>query len=239
MMTRATTTTCPREARLVIDQHSTKPLSKLLTWTHTAKRKREEDAQQKEKINKGISKYFNANPVVAAPKVKQATTAEDAAFMADLLGEVNASAPSYRSSLKPVKSESRRKTRVLSPPVERMTHVPNYQPRDQLDDNSPLPTTTAAEVDDDTYFPMDEGLFPQHDDNDVPMSDPLPSSPVAKAAQRKESNVKAEDDEDEDMLEVAQVTNQSSRSTAAINMRGNRPILLLHDKLLNQLTLQP
>ncbi|KAG9802956.1 hypothetical protein KCU98_g23142, partial [Aureobasidium melanogenum] len=99
-----------------------------------------------------------------------------------------------------------------------MSHIPRYEPRAQKVDSPPAP------VDDDTYFPMDEGLFPPPEDNDVPMSDPLPSSPVAKAAQRKGSNVKIEEDEDEDMLEVAQVTNQSSRSTAAINMRGNRPI---------------
>ncbi|TIA61337.1 hypothetical protein D6C77_03522 [Aureobasidium pullulans] len=185
-----------------------------------AKRKREEDAQKKEKINKGISKYFNANPTVVAPKPKQVSTAEDAAFMADLLGEVNANIPSYkpRTSMNPVKSETRRKTRVLSPPVEQMSHIPKYQARNQSVDSPPAP------VDDDKYFPMDEGLFPPPEDNDVPMSDPLPSSPVAKAAQRKESNVKVEEDEDEDMLEIAQVTNQSSRSTTAINMRGNRPI---------------
>ncbi|KEQ91426.1 hypothetical protein AUEXF2481DRAFT_8497 [Aureobasidium subglaciale EXF-2481] len=185
-----------------------------------AKRKRDEDEQKKDKINKGISKYFNANPTVAAPKPKPATTAEDAAFMADLLGEVNANIPSYkpRSNLNPIKSESRRKTRVLSPPVQQMSHIPKYDPRTRQADSPPAP------VDDDTYFPMDEGLFPPPEDNDVPMSDPMPSSPVAKAAQRKESNVKVEEDEDEDMLEVAQVTNQSSRSTAAINMRGNRPI---------------
>jgi DNA polymerase alpha subunit A len=35
-----------------------------------AKRKREEQKQRKEKINNGISKYFNAGPAASAPKPK-------------------------------------------------------------------------------------------------------------------------------------------------------------------------
>jgi DNA polymerase alpha subunit A len=41
-----------------------------MPW-RVAKRKREEDAEKKAKINKGISKYFNnAQSTVAAPKPK-------------------------------------------------------------------------------------------------------------------------------------------------------------------------
>ena len=84
-----------------------------------AKRKREEDAERQEKINKGISKYFNQSNAAPAPKAKPVRTAEDDEFMAGLLGEVDTNvqsrAPSYG---KAVRSNDRRKTRVLSPPLE-------------------------------------------------------------------------------------------------------------------------
>ena len=39
----------------------------------SAKRKREEEKQRKEKINNGITKYFNAGSALAAPKPKVST----------------------------------------------------------------------------------------------------------------------------------------------------------------------
>lgn len=59
------------------------------------------------------------------------------------------------------------------------------------------------------------------DDNDMAMDDPLPSSPVAKAVERKsQTAIKAEDDEEEDMMEVAQA---DGIATARVNMSGTRP----------------
>lgn len=186
-----------------------------------AKRKREEDAEKKEKIANGISKYFNTNAAAAAPKAKPIKTAEDDAFMADLLGEVDTNVPSRRPapSMKPVKSENRRKTRILSPPLEDVRPKPRISK--QEDDRQLLdtpPPTASAEP-----GAEDDGFFPQMDD-DVPMSDnPLPSSPVAKIAKRKEqANIKAED-EDDDMLEVAEVAAHSTMSAPSVNLRGSRP----------------
>jgi len=60
------------------------------------------------------------------------------------------------------------------------------------------------------------------DDDDMPMSDPQPSSPVAKAVERKSHvAVKAEEDEEEDMMEVAQA---DGIATVSVNMSGTRPV---------------
>lgn len=132
--------------------------------------------------------------------------------MADLLGEVNANVPSRRPAghMKSVKTENRRKTRVLSPPVERPVSAinkPHLAPKPPMDDDEPY------------YAPADE---------DVPMSDALPSSPVAKAVERKVVTtvpIKTEEDEeeDDDMLEVAEVTGQSTAKGASVNLKGSRP----------------
>jgi DNA polymerase alpha subunit A len=60
------------------------------------------------------------------------------------------------------------------------------------------------------------------DDDDLPMMDPQPSSPVVKAVERKANVVvKAEDDEEEDMMEVAQA---AGIATASVNISGTRPV---------------
>ena len=60
--------------------------------------------------------------------------------------------------------------------------------------------------------------------DDAPLSDgPLPSSPVANVVQRKEQAVKAEPEEDDDMLEVSEVTGHSGVPSASVNIRGSRP----------------
>lgn len=59
------------------------------------------------------------------------------------------------------------------------------------------------------------------DDNDMLLDEPQPSSPVAKAVQRKTNlNIKAEE-EDEDMMEVAQA---DGIVTESINISGTRPV---------------
>lgn len=57
------------------------------------------------------------------------------------------------------------------------------------------------------------------------MSDALPSSPVAKAVERKNKvQIKKEDDEDEeDMMDVAQAVGNESVTHNSINMKGSRP----------------
>ncbi|OJD39879.1 dna polymerase alpha catalytic subunit [Diplodia corticola] len=180
-----------------------------------AKRKREEDRERQEKAKNGINKYFSAHAATTAPKPKPVKTAEDDAFMADLLGEVDTNVPT-RPRLKTVKSETRRKTRVLSPPIEER----RPQPREpQTEDYSVMADTppAASALDEDNYIPPAE--------DDAMMSDPpLPSSPVTKAVERKFSmvNVKAED-EDDDLMEVEQAVRHAGIRTAGVNMAGSRP----------------
>ncbi|KAK5242228.1 DNA-directed DNA polymerase alpha catalytic subunit pol1, partial [Cryomyces antarcticus] len=186
------------------------------------KRKREEDREKKkDKINNGINKYFNSNPVVSAPKSKPVATAEDAAFMADLLGEVDTNAPSQRARpMKAVRSEDRKKTRLLSPPIsEEARTIPKL--RGSLNTFHMTQKSSHA-----THLNDDDTYFSQLDDDDVPMSDPLPSSPVAKAIERKSHlGFKAEEEDEDDLMEVAQVVGHTNAYAASVNMAGSRPAL--------------
>ncbi|KZF22718.1 DNA polymerase alpha subunit A [Xylona heveae TC161] len=189
-----------------------------------AKRKREEDRSRQEKIRNGINKYFSAGPVASAPKPKPVTSAEDAAFMADLLGEVDSNITSKRvpPSMQPIKSESRRKTRILSPPLSenregRMPTVPQYQDESRLPDAG-----QDGKIEDDDNDDIFQAL-----DNDVPMSDPqLPSSPVAKALERKGHLPALREDseeEEDDKLEVARASGDVGGRSTRINISGSRP----------------
>lgn len=181
-----------------------------------AKRKREEDADRQEKLTKGISKYFNQKTNNAAPKPKPVRSKEDDDFMAGLLGEVDTNiqsrAPSYG---KPIKSNDRRKTRVLSPALEDRDPIRHrsIKPAGEHVASSPPPL-----VNDDDGFIMTN-------DDDVPMmSDPLPSSPAAKAVERKEhASIKNEEVEEDDLMEIAEVTGGSNLKASNVNIRGSRP----------------
>ncbi|KAF2729033.1 DNA polymerase alpha catalytic subunit A [Polyplosphaeria fusca] len=182
-----------------------------------AKRKREEDKEKKEQINSGISKYFSTKAAAKAPKPKPVASAEDDAFMADLLGEVDTNLPRRSATRMPVKAETRRKARILSPPVSE--NRPAMKKRRTGDSDTYMPDTPPAENahDDDSYMPIV--------DDDVPMSDPpLQSSPVAKAVERKAQPAVKVEEEDDDLLEVAQPIVQSGIVTASVNMSGKRPV---------------
>ncbi|KAE8155887.1 DNA polymerase alpha, catalytic subunit [Aspergillus tamarii] len=187
-----------------------------------AKRKREEDKQRKEKINNGISKYFNKGSNASAPKPKPVATAEDEAFMADLLGEVDTNVVSnHVPTQNVIKSETRRKVRVLSPPL---SHRPRPQKKETKDENSDPMSPIGQKPDLDLN--NDDGPLPVADDDDVPMSDPMPSSPVSKAVERKSAvAVKMEDleEEDNDLMEIAEATGQHEAKTTSVNMTGSRP----------------
>ena len=135
--------------------------------------------------------------------------------MASLLGEVDTNVPSLRAPIhgKAVKSESRRKVRVLSPPLRELPKrkSPMTNPSELLD------TPPMAFGDDaDDYFPT-------IDQDDVPMSDPLPSSPVAKAVERKGQVAVKVEEEDEDAMEISQVVGDHKVQTTSINISGARP----------------
>ena len=175
--------------------------------------------EHQEKVNKGISKYFSNKSTSAAPKPKPVRTAEDDAFLGSLLDEVDTNVPSRAPSYgKPIKSSDRRKTRVLSPPLEDRQSRRSNRDLDSKDDVENLPITTGANDDDDAYY------MPQHDD-DVAMSDPLPSSPAAKAVERKgQAAIKVEEPEEDDLMEVAEVSGHANIKTTNVNIKGSRPV---------------
>lgn len=140
--------------------------------------------------------------------------------MAGLLGEVdtNVQAPAHRLQ-KSQRSGERRKARALSPAPE-----PVQKKRKSVDTRLPSPPVHAAAADD------DEGYAPPTIDEepletaDAPMSDPAPSSPAAKVAERKahiKQEPKEEEEEDDDMMEVAHA---GAINTASVNITGSRPV---------------
>ena len=134
--------------------------------------------------------------------------------MADLLGEVDVNVASSRSyNKKSIKSESRRKVRVLSPPLtqERKSRTKYEPPVTELVETPPAQATT---------YDDDEGVVFGHDE---PMSDPLPSSPTTKAVERKAKVQIKEEEEDDDIMDVAQAVGEEGRTTVSVNMKGSRP----------------
>ncbi|OAL49430.1 hypothetical protein IQ07DRAFT_54889 [Pyrenochaeta sp. DS3sAY3a] len=183
-----------------------------------AKRKREEDKEKQDKINNGISKYFSAKNATKAPKAKPLATAADKDFMDDLLGEIDTNPVRLPTSrMRPVKTETRRKTRVLSPSISE--NRPAVTTRRTNENDNYMPDTPPAQ----NGYADDDGL-PTFDD-DVPMSDPpLQSSPVAKAVERRtQPSIKVEEEED-DMMEVAQPIGHLGVPAVSVNMAGKRPI---------------
>jgi DNA polymerase alpha subunit A len=70
----------------------------------------------------------------------------------------------------------------------------------------------------------DDGL-PTFNDDDVPMSDPpLQSSPVAKAMARRGQPVVKLEEEEDDLMEVAQPKQHLNVPIASVNMAGKRPV---------------
>jgi DNA polymerase alpha subunit A len=140
--------------------------------------------------------------------------------MDDLLGEIDTNPRRVVPRMRAVKTEARRKTRVLSPPVSE--NRPTVTKRHTNDSDGYMPNTPPAA----NAYGDDDGL-PTFDD-DVPMSDPpLQSSPVAKAVERKLQPAVKMEEEDDDLLEVAQPTGHLGVSAASVNMAGKRPIVKL------------
>ena len=131
--------------------------------------------------------------------------------MADLLGEIDTNIPSRRPT-KLVKNDSRRKVRVLSPPVSKEEKIV-------------LPTkpeTKIPALNTPPLEPVDDAFAPTVEDEDMLMSDPLPSSPVTKLVERK-NQVKLEPDADDDLMEVAQAVGGHDIKVSSVNISGSRP----------------
>ena len=133
--------------------------------------------------------------------------------MADLLGEVGTNVP--RSSLpsaRPSRQEIRR-PRALSPSVDEYNRRASKKTR-LLNGKAPATPPTDQDL-------VNEDFMNDMDDNDMLMDDLQPSSPVAKAVDRKTNvNIKVEEDED-DMMEVAQA---NGIVTESVNISGTRPV---------------
>lgn len=146
--------------------------------------------------------------------------------MAGLLEEVDTNVVSNKQvpTQNVIKSEARRKVRILSPPL---SHKQRVERSDKKDENaspiSPVSHEPSAGIDHDDDGPLPEG----DDDDDIAMSDPMPSSPISKAVERKTSvPVKKEefdDDDDNDLMEVAEVTGHHENKSDSVNMTGSRP----------------
>lgn len=120
-----------------------------------------------------------------------------------------------------MKSETRRKVRVLSPavsngtaPEEKNTVVSN----DKVEVKKNIDSSPKMDIIDDDVF---------GEANSVPMNDLLPSSPVAKAVERKSTgsavNEKGSDNEDDDMMVIEQTKAHIDDNPTRINMDGKRP----------------
>lgn len=138
--------------------------------------------------------------------------------MAGLLDEVDANipAPAPRSKKRDRSNERRRKVRVVSPAPE--ARRPITKKVKVVDDRLPSPDADDVYMADDAALTtFDDGPTPSAD---VPMSDPAPSSPTAKAAERKSQiKVENEEDEDEDTMEFA---HPEAITAASVNLSASR-----------------
>lgn len=133
--------------------------------------------------------------------------------MAGLLGEVDVNIPS-RLPLKTVKTATRRKTRVLSPPISQVSLPKPGDAKYATHLNTPPLENNYDE---------NEGLMGGMDEDDFLPNDPTPSSPTTNALDRKgQQAIKVEDDDD-DMMEVAQAVGDHKVKSASVNMSGSRP----------------
>ncbi|KAK2740212.1 DNA-directed DNA polymerase alpha catalytic subunit pol1 [Myotisia sp. PD_48] len=190
-----------------------------------AKRKREADTQRKANITNGINKYFSASAAKPPSKSKPMATADDEAFMAGLLGEVDSTITSSPSLAKKVtKSRFSRKVRILSPPL-----LPKYHPIDPVKKNNEhVQRHTESPPHSDLDMCEDNFPPPTNDEEDAIMSEPIPSSPVTKAVERKKSSSfkieKEPDISDEDeLMDIAEATAGDDAGVSSVNMAGKRP----------------
>ncbi|KAG9255176.1 uncharacterized protein F5Z01DRAFT_36549 [Emericellopsis atlantica] len=186
-----------------------------------AKRAREEEQAKRDANDRDISEYFTKNKPQAKPKIIK--TQDDDDFMAGLLGEVDTNIPALAPRLpKHERSGERRKARALSPAPEPASKK-RKSTAGLLPSSPPMPAVRFDNDDDEGHMPHAFDDEPQST-LDVPMSDPAPSSPAAKVAERMahiKKEPKADEDEDDDMMEVAQL---GGIATASVNLAGSRVI---------------
>lgn len=220
----------PHLPRAMQNRQNGQSLTELLLIT--AKKQKEDEKAKRDANDRDITQFFTKGATKVQPKVKVsrdkprlsalhstllgdanrsllkvAKTKEDDDFLAGLLGEVdtNIPAPAPRSG-KRNRSPAPRRVRVVSP-------QPAAKKKKVLDNRLPSP-----DVEDD-FLPSISDPIP----SDIPMSDPAPSSPTVKVAERK-AHIKEEpqsDEDDEEMMEVAHV---GSVAATSVNIAGSKPV---------------
>ncbi|KAK1750651.1 hypothetical protein QBC47DRAFT_331244 [Echria macrotheca] len=183
-----------------------------------SKKQREDEKSKRDANDRDISEFFKKGAAKAPAKPKVVKTEEDDKFLEDLLGEVDANvpAPHRRVSRKRDRSVERRRNRALSPAAE--SRQPAPKKTKVVDDRLPSPDADDAFMaDDDFVAPLDDGPVTA----DLPMSDPAPSSPAAKAAERRTQPKQEVEDEDDDLMEVAHA---GAVNAASVNMSAARQI---------------
>lgn len=145
-------------------------------------------------------------------------TKADDDFLADLLGEVDTNVPRPKAQpSRHSRTQEKRRTRALSPSLDESKHT-SKKPRvtdTRASKPQSAPSSPPLQMDDADNFMA--GI----DDDDMMISQPLPSSPVAKAVERKLNiTVKEEEEEHDDMMEVAQADGITASS---VNISGTRP----------------
>ncbi|KAI1816074.1 hypothetical protein GGS20DRAFT_540005 [Poronia punctata] len=183
------------------------------------KRKREEEKAKRDANDRDISQFFMKGQSAPQAKAKVVKTEDDDRFLASLLGEVDANAPAPAIRPKRQRSPERRPARVLSP--VRATREP--APKKARFSPDALPPTHLDDFDDDDFLPpIDDEEMPPLTKDEV-MSDPvLPSSPLSKAFARKaQLKETANEDDDEEMMEVAHA---GAISTTSVNISASRQI---------------
>ncbi|KAK4106915.1 hypothetical protein N658DRAFT_461980 [Parathielavia hyrcaniae] len=189
-----------------------------------SKKKRDEEEKAKRDANdRNISEYFTKGATKAQSKAKAVKTEDDDRFLAELLGEVdaNVSVPLPRIPKKRDRSTERRKARPLSPARE--VRQPAPKKTKMLDGSASSPMTSdVVMADDDDFVPLmnDEPAAPPVD---VAMSDPAPSSPAAKVAERR-IQPKSEFDDDDDDDDMMEVFHTGAVAAASVNLSASRQI---------------
>lgn len=141
--------------------------------------------------------------------------------MASLLDDVETNTLTTKVPTKNViKSGTRHKVRILSPPLSEKSRAPKQLPA--REDDVPLPPRKEEEYDEPMVDLGEDAFLADDGDDNVPTSEPLPSSPVAKVVERKMAKMQDEDDDD-DMLDVAQAIGHDDTKATSVNMAGNRP----------------
>ncbi|KAF7944196.1 hypothetical protein EAE96_010598 [Botrytis aclada] len=184
-----------------------------------AKRKREEEKAKKENMDKGISNYFTKGPATAQQKPKPVKTKVDDDFFEGLLENIDTNVPRPKAQpSRASRTQEKRRTRALSPSLNESRHTSK---RTKVADSRPA-NTTAAPSSPPVYMGDEDDFMTGIDDDVMPMDEPQPSSPVAKAVERRlHISVKEEEEEeDEDMMEVAQADGITASS---VNISGIRP----------------